>query len=409
MRILFALLVAGSAVANRSYNDWSARDFLRPATMPDDLADQLVFWAPLEFNQMAHGAGAPGLGTFTRATAATYVGRNGLLVRAGSGVPRFELDGYLVEDARTNLALYSEDFSQAAVWVAVNITPTYDQVGPDGAAGTASRLTADAGNGVILQTIVSASAARVTSCWIKRVTGTGNVDITQDNGTSWKTILTSETGWIPVTSFQATATNPIVGIRIVDSGDAVDISMFQHELGTFPSSAIPTAAASATRNRDQLFWSAAGSGLVASRPATIATMVDVSNTAITGTASTVYGNRSGTGGFGIYGNGTGSTNVVTNIVQSGGGTVANIIAASEVYTQTPKMIVQAIATNDFQLYARGVSLGVDVAGAAPNAYGALQLYNEGGSAAWYGHLCSLTIFRSRLPTNDVNRLRSCTL
>jgi hypothetical protein len=56
-----------------------------------------------------------GLVTFTRASSGTFVGSNGLIQNAASGVPRFDHDpvtgeslGLLMEETRTNLILYSE-------------------------------------------------------------------------------------------------------------------------------------------------------------------------------------------------------------------------------------------------------------------------------------------------------------
>ena len=58
--------------------------------------------------------------TFTRASTATFVGSNGLIQTAASGAPRFDHNpatgeslGLLVEGARTNLLLRSEEFDNA--------------------------------------------------------------------------------------------------------------------------------------------------------------------------------------------------------------------------------------------------------------------------------------------------------
>jgi hypothetical protein len=100
-----------------------------------------------------------------------------------------------------------------------------------------------------LQAITSASAARITSCYIKRRTGTGVVQLTQNNGTTW-TDVTVTNDWTRVNIASATAANPTIGIRIRTSGDAVDVALFQHELGTFITSAIPTTSGSVIRSPD---------------------------------------------------------------------------------------------------------------------------------------------------------------
>ena len=57
---------------------------------------------------------------FTRGSTATYVGRDGLIASAASGVPRIDFTNdtkghLLLEMSTTNLITYSEDFSQVGV------------------------------------------------------------------------------------------------------------------------------------------------------------------------------------------------------------------------------------------------------------------------------------------------------
>jgi len=60
--------------------------------------------------------------TFTRASTATRVNKDGLIEYVASGVPRVEKANYLLlEPARTNLFQRSEDFSNA-YWTKTNIT-----------------------------------------------------------------------------------------------------------------------------------------------------------------------------------------------------------------------------------------------------------------------------------------------
>jgi hypothetical protein len=159
--------------------------------------------------------------------------------------------GWLIESAATNLVLYSNDFTQTA-WVKTNLTAALTATGPTGAPNNASTLTATAANATALQAITSTSAARITSAFIKRRTGSGNIDLTQDNGTTWTTVAATS-AWKRLEVPIVTSANPTVGIRIVASGDAVDVAYFQHEvtaLSMGASSPIPTFAATATRVAD---------------------------------------------------------------------------------------------------------------------------------------------------------------
>ena len=71
--------------------------------------------------------------TFTRASTATRVNRDGLIEYVASGVPRVEKANYLpLEPARTNLFQRSEDFSNA-YWSKTNVTIDADaEIAPDG-------------------------------------------------------------------------------------------------------------------------------------------------------------------------------------------------------------------------------------------------------------------------------------
>jgi hypothetical protein len=105
----------------------------------------------------------------------------------------------LVEEARTNLCLYSDDFTNAA-WVKSNLTAAKTATGPDGVANSASTLTATAANATAQQDITSASAARITSMFVKRRTGTGAVTLSQGQTTGSELVTnggfaTDTTGW----------------------------------------------------------------------------------------------------------------------------------------------------------------------------------------------------------------------
>jgi len=156
--------------------------------------------------------------------------------------------GIMVEPAATNLCLRSNDFTNAS-WTKSNMTTALTATGPDNVANSASTLTATAGNATALQAITSGSSSRVTSTYIKRRTGSGNIDLTQDNGSTWTT-QTVTSSWTRVSLAAVTSTNPTVGIRIVTSGDEVDVYCFDHETGTVVTSGIITYGAAVTRAVD---------------------------------------------------------------------------------------------------------------------------------------------------------------
>lgn len=199
--------------------------------------------------------------TFTRTTSGTYY-KDGLVVTASTNVPRFQSDpvtgesqGLLIEGGITNLVCGSETFATSGGtnnWTDSNISRDGTlRTSPDGSAN-ALRVSASAGNATILNNLSLASASRTFSVWIRRVSGTGNIDLTMDGGTGWTTQSVTSS-W---RRFQMTATTTAhVGMRIVDSGDEVEIWGAQVEAQAFASSYIPTVAATVARGADSAIMS----------------------------------------------------------------------------------------------------------------------------------------------------------
>jgi peptidoglycan hydrolase-like protein with peptidoglycan-binding domain len=162
--------------------------------------------------------------------------------------------GLLIENNATGLALWNRDLTNA-VWVKTNVTAAKDQTGVDGVANEASSLTATSNAGTVLQSITSASAVRFFSPFVKRITGSGTIEVTLDNGSTWTNITSnlSTTDWYRVTTYQTLA-NPTVGFRLGTSGDsiAVDMAGLENTVWTSP---IPTFGLSVTRARDDTFAS----------------------------------------------------------------------------------------------------------------------------------------------------------
>lgn len=199
--------------------------------------------------------------TFARASTATYFDSAGLVKSAADNVPRFDYDpatltlrGLLVEETRTNLLNWSQTFATSGGtqnnWVdsaslqRVSATRT----SPDGT-GNALEIKANAADRTIISSAAAGSSAqRVFSIFVKRVTGTGAIQYTLDNGTTWTTQAITAS-WVRYT-FDATTANQQVGIRIRTNGDAIQIWGAQLEAGACPSSYIPTTSASAQRQAD---------------------------------------------------------------------------------------------------------------------------------------------------------------
>jgi hypothetical protein len=162
-------------------------------------------------------------------------------------LPASTCNGLLIEESRANRILWCRDASQSN-WTKTNVTAAKDQTGIDGVANAASSLTATADNGTCIQTITLASGSRTASVYLKRITGTGNVQVSLD-GSTWSTVDLSSTEWRRIV-LSGTVTNPVVGIRLATNGDAVAMDFAQVEDGAFATTPILTTTASATRAVD---------------------------------------------------------------------------------------------------------------------------------------------------------------
>jgi len=238
--------------------------------------------------EKATGSGTP---TFTRSSTATVMGyleadnsdATQKLLTIPSGIPRFEgarfiasnntwsgvfadgapipdatLHGYLAEGARINIAWPNRDLTHVN-WVATTTTVALTATGIDGVTNAASTLTATGADSTVLQTVTLASSARVFQPYIKRVTGTGAVSITTNNGTTWTdvTALINSSTYTRV-QFSQTVANPVFGFKLATSGDVIAVDYADNQGGTFASSPILTTTAAVTRAADVLSYPSAG-------------------------------------------------------------------------------------------------------------------------------------------------------
>ena len=226
--------------------------------------------------------------SFVRSTVAECYSNNGqTLTQCGANLPLISSGtaastqlGIWAEPDRTNLALRSRDLS-VAPWARVSMTCTKTATGMRNDVNGASTCTATAGNGTVLQPITVAAATRNTSFHLKRRTGTGVVEVTRDNGATWTAVTASlsAVSWrrvaseevpgcaggncIAVPAMTSGIANPTIGIRIVTSGDAVDVDFVQDEEGETATTPIETAGASGNRTYSIIDLPAAMSPTVA--------------------------------------------------------------------------------------------------------------------------------------------------
>ena len=213
--------------------------------------------------------------TWTRASNATRTNSSGLLESMGSGVPRLDYTygscpALLLEPQRTNLALYSEEFNNAA-WTknlagigSVPIVTANAGISPSGTT-TADRIQFALNGGTtasdvsdIRQLIVVTSASYTLSFWVKSFDETSSYQmlVRDVNGFVNRILVTGVWERYTITrtysSGNATIGFGIRGGQTPTNPNTADILVWgaQFEVGAYPTTYIPTTTASATRVAD---------------------------------------------------------------------------------------------------------------------------------------------------------------
>jgi len=331
--------------------------------------------------------------TCTRASTGYYTNANGTLQSFGNNVLRYETgpngNGLLVEESRTNVVLWNRDLTNVS-WTKTNCTAALDQTANDGTVNGASSLLATAGNATCLQAITLGSSARFQSCWIKRITGTGTINMTMDNGATW-TAVTVTAGWTSVSIPTQTLANPTVGFQIVTNGDKIAIDFVQNENGAFQTSPIPTTSSSATRAVDSITGSTAGF-----YNATASTLYTQAMTFVPSSASQqntfVINDGSAANRFMLY---TDGTLHATGLVTTASSNVAVLTDSAVTQSVTYKSAMAAAANNYAEVLNNGAAV-TSASGAMPSGITSFYVGADRGSGTQNGYIKRIAYWNTRL-------------
>ena len=316
----------------------------------------------------------------------------------------------LLEPQRTNLALYSEQFDNAA-WTKANCTVTSNQTeSPSNYVDADLVTTTSTSHALFAAAAVTASTAYTFSFYVKRGTMTdlayrvfnltAGTDIvtptsyySQTTASGWSRITLSFTTPLGCTSARV--------YPISNSGVTGTAYLWgaQLELGSYATSYIPTLAAVVTRGAD--VCSKTGiSSLIGQTEGTMfvecsALADDATNRRITisdGTAN----NR-------IYISYKNYTNQLRIEVISAGSSVFDSTYTIADITQTAKIAV-AYKLNDFAFYVNGVQVAVDTSGAVPTSMSVFKFEDGAGGNVFFGKVNQAILFPTRLTNAELATL-----
>ena len=377
--------------------------------------------------------------TFTRASSATFTNSAGLVASAATNVARLDYDpvtrqpkGLLIEEARTNVILYSGAISVANGWAtdAVSTLATNQATAPDGTL-TASQLQYISNKYIYQNKTVTTATAYTWSLFVKLGTGgDGTVNLDHQTGAGYFSstfnlltrAVTSGTGviqnvgngWYRCSlTYTTTSTNDLIDFVMngtFTAGQGHYIWGAQLEAGAFATSYIPTVAAQATRAAENAVMT--GTNFSSWYNQTEGTLCAQSQSVIalnvpSGVAS----------GAACISDGTVSNRVDLRL-QSGGSSFVSFVSTAGVTqatlinsgTYAPNSLYKmavAYKVNDFARVTNAGAVEIDTSGSVPNVIDQLAIgFLNTVNTQTNGTIRSITYWPRRLSNAELQAVTS---
>lgn len=394
------------------------------ALNPDGLALDLQFAADKTLT--ARRGPTP---TFTRASTATFVGSNGLIQSAAINQARFDHNpvtlasrGLIIEESRTNLRTYSEDFSQATYGKTGITISSVSDTSPSGGA-TIQKLLEDTSTGAHGFDFLNAQTGTQTFSIFLKAAGRQWGRLTANSVVTWFDLQNGVIGTVGVghtalitnfgngwyrcsVSFNAALSNTIQiraatgDTNLTYTGDGAS-GIFawgaQLEAGSFPTSYIPTTTASVVRSAD--VCSITGSAFSGFYNQSEGTMLANAFTPASGDR-TVLAADDNTANEMIRLR-TEGTNPFFKVTDGGSDVVA--IDAGTVTANTAFKLIGAYKVNDFASSINGGSAVTDTTGTIPTVDRMRIGAGQGGNTMC-GCISAIRYFKKRLPDAKLQSL-----
>jgi hypothetical protein len=396
--------------------------------------------------------------TFTRASTATYTGYDGLIKTAASGEARFDYNpttgeslGLLIEEQRTNLLTYSENFDNAAWYKPRATVAANSTTSPDGTT-TADTMTTVAGtntdyfiansSAITIGTTCTTSiflkagtAMRIRldlcddtnysnriNCYLNLQTGLSDSATSvegaavsfgssiADCGNGWYKLSVS--GVVSPTSNRAalllsirdTITGNVVHTDI--GGNYIYIWGAQLEQGAFATSYIPTTSAQATRAADNAVMTGTNfSSWYRQDEGTFAIKYKYENaTNSSGNYPCTIDVNDGTFNNEIYQLTQSSDNFETFGIRSGNVTVADMYSSGSISTTNMNLVAGTYKANDFAKSLNALSPQTDSSGALPIGVTSMGIGYRMGFNWLNGHIAKVAYYPKRLSNAELQSI-----